>query len=145
MTADHLEPRRWFQFRRRVLFVPLALGIAAVVYFFVWPAIREHRAEENVQEKLTKMKDSLDRCGAQSAVNGESGKANALKDVIMIPTPEIIAIARRHPNGHVYAIEGKFGPSDVPPQAIKGAWKVDGQGNIVGDFIPNPNYRPKSR
>ena len=140
------SPRRRFQFRRRVLLVPVALGIAAVVYLFVWPAIREHREKENVQEKLNTMKDSLDRYEAQSAVNGESEKPNALKVAIMKPTPEIIALARRHPNGHVYAIEGKFGPSDdVPPQAIKGAWKVDGQGNIVGDFIPNPNYRPKPR
>src|ERR1700687_2091732 len=101
---DQPSLRRRFQFRRRVLFVPVALGIAAVVYLFVWPAIREHRAKENVQEKLKTMKDALDRYEAQSAVNGESEKRNALKDAIMKPTPEIIALARRHPNGYVYAI-----------------------------------------
>jgi hypothetical protein len=29
----------------------------------------------------------------------------------------------------------------VPPAAVVGAWKVDERGKIVGDFIPNPNYR----
>jgi len=62
-------------------------------------------------------------------------------------TPDKAAIeeAKRLPNGWVYKIEGKFGPNDaVPPEAIVGAWKVDGQGDIVGDFIPNPKYRPKT-
>jgi len=64
----------------------------------------------------------------------------------MEPTAEVIAEAKRDSNGHVYAIEGNYGPSEnVPPQAIKGAWKVDGNGNIVGNFIPNPNYVPDYR
>jgi hypothetical protein len=51
--------------------------------------------------------------------------------------------ARRNPGGWVYKIEGNYGPDDaVPPEAIVGAWKVDEDGNITGDFIPNPNYRP---
>lgn len=28
----------------------------------------------------------------------------------------------------------------VPPERIRGAWKVNGA--IEGEFIPNPNYRP---
>lgn len=60
----------------------------------------------------------------------------------MNPTPEAQAEARNHPGGHVYAIEGVYGPNDhVPPEAIKGAWAVDANGEITGDFIPNPNYR----
>jgi len=55
---------------------------------------------------------------------------------------ELIAEARNHPDGWVYVIEGNFGPDDaVPPHKIKGAWKVDAKGEIVGDFISNPNYR----
>ena len=51
--------------------------------------------------------------------------------------------ARRHPGGHVYQIEGNYGPDDaVPPEAIVGAWQVDANGKIVGEFIPNPNYVP---
>ena len=30
----------------------------------------------------------------------------------------------------------------VPPTAIRGGWKVDDEGHVVGDFIPNPNFRP---
>jgi len=64
----------------------------------------------------------------------------------MQPTTEIMAEAKRTPNGHVYAIEGSYGPTeDVPPQAIKGAWKVDAEGNIVGEFISNPKYVPNYR
>ena len=51
--------------------------------------------------------------------------------------------AKANPNGWVYEIDGAFRPEDgVPPEAIIGAWKVDGDGNIVGELIPNPNYRP---
>jgi hypothetical protein len=57
-------------------------------------------------------------------------------------TKEAREEARRNPNGYVYVIEGKFAPDDpVPPDAIVGAWKVDGEGEIVGEFIANPNYQ----
>jgi hypothetical protein len=59
------------------------------------------------------------------------------------PTNEAIAEARRTPGGWVYAIDGRYDRDEaVPPQAIKGAWKVDENGRITGDFIPNPNYVP---
>lgn len=55
------------------------------------------------------------------------------------------AEARKNPGGWVYEIEGPYGPDDaVPPEAVVGAWQVDENGRIVGDFIPNPNYRPGS-
>lgn len=64
----------------------------------------------------------------------------------MTPPPAAIAEAKRKPNGWVYVIEGNFGPNDaVPPESIKGAWKVDPHGQIVGPFIPNPKYRPSVR
>lgn len=57
------------------------------------------------------------------------------------PPEALIAEAKATPGGYVYEIVGTFGPSDaVPPTAIRGAWKVDDGGNIVGDFIPNPNF-----
>lgn len=51
--------------------------------------------------------------------------------------------ARRNPNGWVYVITGSYGPNDgVPPEAIVGAWKVDGDGLIIeGSFRKNPNYK----
>jgi hypothetical protein len=61
----------------------------------------------------------------------------------MKPTPEAIAEAKHHPNGWVYVIEGNYGQNEtVPPEAIRGAWKVDANGNITGEFIPNPNFLP---
>ncbi len=49
--------------------------------------------------------------------------------------------AKRTPNGWVYVIDDAFdNQSDIPPQAILGAWKVDSNGKITGKFIPNPNY-----
>ena len=51
------------------------------------------------------------------------------------------AAARAQPGGWVYEVVGDYGPTDaVPPEAIRGAWKVDDNGEIVGDFIPNPNF-----
>jgi hypothetical protein len=63
----------------------------------------------------------------------------------MEPSPEARAQARRHPNGWVYQIDGMFGSDDVvPPEAIVGAWKVDENGEIVGEFVPNPKYKPQN-
>ena len=62
----------------------------------------------------------------------------------MNPTLEMLAEAKRNPNGWVYQIDGAFGPDEnVPPEAIVGAWKVNAVGEIEGDFIPNPRYRTK--
>ncbi len=55
-----------------------------------------------------------------------------------------IAEAKRYPGGSVCRIAGVFGPNEaVPPEAIVGAWRVDQNGRIVGEFIKNPNYDPK--
>lgn len=57
------------------------------------------------------------------------------------PPEEAIEEALNNPNGWVYEIDGYFKKDEaVPPQAIKGAWKVNEKGIIVGGFIPNPNY-----
>lgn len=64
--------------------------------------------------------------------------------------PEItegaIKEARKNPNGWVYAIDGSYDPfGAVPPEDIMGAWKVDKDGNITGEFITNPNYRREKK
>ncbi|GAB2700596.1 hypothetical protein GCM10027037_26810 [Mucilaginibacter koreensis] len=57
------------------------------------------------------------------------------------PSEEAIKEALNHPNEWVYEIDGFFNKDEaIPPQAIKGAWKVDSKGKISGNFIPNPNY-----
>jgi hypothetical protein len=65
MMSDQPSPRRRFQFRLRVLLVPLVLAVAAVGYFFVWPAIRDREAREDVHERLQKIGDALKRYEAQ--------------------------------------------------------------------------------
>jgi hypothetical protein len=58
------------------------------------------------------------------------------------PLPEEVAEAKRNPNGFVYRIAGNYGPNDnVPPEAIIGAWKVDGCGCIIGEFVANRRYK----
>ena len=58
------------------------------------------------------------------------------------PPKEAIEEALKNPNGWVYVIDSEFnGKDEVPPQAIKGAWKVNEVGIIVGEFTPNPNYK----
>ena len=52
-----------------------------------------------------------------------------------------IAEATRNPGSWVYRIAGNFGPDDrIPPEAVVGAWKVDADGRIIGDFVSNPNF-----
>ena len=60
------------------------------------------------------------------------------------PPPEAVKEALNHPNGWVYEIDGIFDSEEaVTPQYIKGAWQVNESGVIIGDFIPNPNYKSK--
>ena len=59
------------------------------------------------------------------------------------PMPGEHAEASENPGGWVYHIRGNYGPDDrVPPEAVEGAWKVDENGKITGDFMLNPNFRP---
>jgi hypothetical protein len=64
--------------------------------------------------------------------------------VIKNPPREVIEAARHNPGGWVYQVDAKYSTEkNVPPEAIVGAWEVDLSGNVVGQFLPNPNYRPK--
>jgi hypothetical protein len=57
-------------------------------------------------------------------------------------TDDVVKAALENPNGWVYKIEGKFNPTEyVPPEAIVGAWKVNENGNLTGEFVPNPNFK----
>lgn len=59
---------------------------------------------------------------------------------------EVIAAARTNPGGWVYKIEGAYLPHEgVPPEAIVGAWKVDANGVLTGEFVLNPNYRKQAQ
>lgn len=56
--------------------------------------------------------------------------------------PELIKEAKNNPNGWVYVLDKEFkGKEEVPPEFIQGAWKTNEKGEIVGEFMPNPNYR----
>ena len=59
----------------------------------------------------------------------------------MQPLPGEVEEAKKHPNDWVYRIQGTFGPNEtVPPEAIVGAWKVDGDGKIIGAFLSNAKF-----
>lgn len=59
----------------------------------------------------------------------------------MQPMSGEVEEAKKHPNGWVFRIHCTFGAdAAVPPEAIVGAWKVDGEGRIVGEFLPNANF-----
>jgi uncharacterized protein (DUF2126 family) len=64
-------------------------------------------------------------------------------DPSLEPSIEMQQEAKRHPNGWVYVIQGNYGPDDaVPPEAIAGAWRVDGSGNIIKDsYVANPKFK----
>jgi hypothetical protein len=76
----------------------------------------------------------------------KSSPATSESPSIPTITPAVMAEAKRQPNGWVYAIDGISDPAvAVPPERIRGAWKVNASGEIEGEFIPNPNYRPLGR
>lgn len=56
-------------------------------------------------------------------------------------SPALVAEAKTRPGGWVYEIVGDYGPNDaVPPNAIRGAWKVNEDGEVLGDIQLNPNF-----
>ena len=58
-----------------------------------------------------------------------------------IPPSSAVEEARRTPNGWVYEIVGGEEPDgSVPPERIRGAWQVNTAGEIIGEFVPNPNF-----
>lgn len=64
-----------------------------------------------------------------------------------LPPPPVTdamrAAARNQPGGWVYAIDPAFDPNgEVPGWAVRGAYRVDDRGEVLGEFTPNPNYRP---
>lgn len=59
------------------------------------------------------------------------------------PTEQEMMAALMRPDGYVMRIHRSLDPAgEIPREAIIGAWKVNGRGRIVGDFIVNPDYDP---
>jgi hypothetical protein len=62
------------------------------------------------------------------------------------PDTQAIEAAKQNANGWVYKIDFRYPSQDqVPPEAIVGAWKVNAQGVIEGEFVPNASYCPIER
>lgn len=58
------------------------------------------------------------------------------------PTNVELQEAKNWPNGYVYRVDPAYDPDgEVPACAIEGAWPVDAQGDISGEFLPNPDYQ----
>jgi hypothetical protein len=56
---------------------------------------------------------------------------------------ELVSRAKLNPNTWVYDIDWDYKPDQrVPPEAIRGGWEVDSQGNLTGLFARNGRYRP---
>lgn len=64
----------------------------------------------------------------------------------MTNDPKLIDEAKKNPNGWVYVIDKEFkGKENVPSKFIKGAWKVSEKGIIIGNFIPNKDYKKNNK
>lgn len=58
-------------------------------------------------------------------------------------TPQLRERARQSPGSWVCPVDPAFQDAeDVPDWAVLGAYRVDENGEIAGEFTPNPNYRP---
>ncbi|BES72836.1 hypothetical protein RE428_38540 [Marinobacter nanhaiticus D15-8W] len=57
----------------------------------------------------------------------------------------LIEEAKKQPNGWVYEIDARYDPDGlVPPEGIKGGWKVDEHGELTGEYKANPRYRSEN-
>ena len=61
------------------------------------------------------------------------------------PPPDDAALqqaAKENPGGWVYEIDWTYNAhSRTPPEAIRGGWRVDANGSLTHDYLPNPRYR----
>ena len=54
--------------------------------------------------------------------------------------------ARRAGGGWLDEVVGNHAPGvSVPMSAIKGSWRVDANGDLTGDYVPNPRFGQRSR
>lgn len=61
------------------------------------------------------------------------------------PPPELAAQAAAQPGGWVYEIDADWVDDPdgyVPPEAIRGGWKVDDAGKATGEYVPNAKHGP---
>ncbi|MEU4389335.1 hypothetical protein [Kribbella sp. NPDC023855] len=61
------------------------------------------------------------------------------------PAPGLAAEAARTPGGWVYEIDADWVDDPdgyVPPEAIKGGWKVDDSGQLTDEYVANENHGP---
>ncbi|MGK5556442.1 hypothetical protein ACSNOI_33005 [Actinomadura kijaniata] len=59
------------------------------------------------------------------------------------PPEELVAAAAAQPGGWVYEIDSAWvddPDGHVPPEAIRGGWKVGDDGRLTGEFHENPRY-----
>ena len=60
--------------------------------------------------------------------------------------PALQQAARENPGGWVYEIDWTYNArSRTPPEAIRGSWRVDANGDLTHDYSPNPRYRAVQR
>jgi hypothetical protein len=69
------------------------------------------------------------------------GAAPKPNDATRTPALAAVEKAKMRPNGWVYEIIGSPAPGEtIPPERIRGAWKVDAAGKITR-FVPYPELR----
>ena len=54
--------------------------------------------------------------------------------------------ARRAGGGWLDEVVGDHAPGvPVPVSGIRGSWRVDANGDLTGDYVPNPRFGHRSR
>jgi hypothetical protein len=62
-----------------------------------------------------------------------------------VPPPDLVAQAAAAPGGWMYEIDRAWVDDPdgyVPPEAIRGAWKVSDDGRLTGEYRENDQHRP---
>jgi hypothetical protein len=64
--------------------------------------------------------------------------------VLPVLSDEIREAARQAGGGWLDEVVGSHAPP-VPLSAVKGAWKLNAEGELTGEYVSNPDYRQMQR
>lgn len=107
-------------------------------FYEIFPEVKQPATELTEEEARQRFPGAL-RSGSRGGSSvGNEGRRR--------PPEDLVAEAKKVPGGWVYEVVPGVDPRGrVAAEQIVGAWVVDDEGALTGEFVPNPKYLPPNR